>query len=280
MSDEMPQASAGPNARARAKVWIVALAIGAAAGWWGRGVVLETWGPHLRVDRVAVAGNARVAASELVATAGLRGGLPLSAFDPERVRLALAAHPWIREARVTTLPTGRIILAVTEREPVGFAVIADERVLIDGDGVAFAEAADPVDVPEFLGVPEVTRGVGHPRFAQAIRLLQAADREGLPTPAEVRLGGRDENELPAVSWNRAEDGALTAVLGAEDPAVGFHRLAQVWMAGLPEFRSAFEVDLRFGEQLILRAAVAPGDENHDASGTAVRAAGPEQSREG
>ena len=281
----------GPGWAARIQLWIVALAFGAAAGWWGRGVALETWGPLVEIDHVAVAGNARVDAAELVASAGLHAGLPLAALDTERISAALAAHPWVRVARVATLPTGQVILAISEREPVGFATVGAGRVFIDADGVAFAPVDEAAQVPEFLGVDGVTLGEGHPRFAQAIRILQAAAREGLPNPAQVLLGGRDETELPAVGWQRAEDGALTVILGSQDPDLGFGRLAQVWMAGLPEFRRANEVDLRFGEQLILRAAedvgraedggrAGGGDANdNDASGTAARAARPRQSRQ-
>ena len=272
----------GPGWAARIQVWVVALAVGAAAGWWGRGLALETWGPLVEIDRIAVAGNRRVAAAELVAAAGLRAGLPLAALDTEQVSGAVARHPWVRQARVAKLPTGQVILAIAEREPVAFASVGTGRVFVDADGVAFAPATGSAEVPEFLGVDGVTLGAGHPRFAQAIQILGAAEREGLPRPARVLLGGRDETELPAVAWQRTEDGPLTAVLGSEDPDTGFGRLAQVWMAGLPEFRRAYEVDLRFGEQLILRADRNAGGEatDNDASGAAVRAARPRQSREG
>ena len=117
----------GPSWAARLAVWITALILGAAAGWWGGGLALDALaGPHLRLANLAIAGNDRVTAGELVAAAGLRAGLPITAVDTGAVRAALTRHPWIREARVVTLPPDSVIVSVTEREPVAVAILDED----------------------------------------------------------------------------------------------------------------------------------------------------------
>ena len=74
------------------------------------------------------------------------------------------------------------------------------------------------------------------------------------------LGGRPEGELPAVVWSRSGNETLLALLGDREPESALGRLAQAWMADLPELRDAREVDLRFDDQLILRRKIARGDD--------------------
>ena len=261
----------GPSWAARLTVWITALILGAAAGWWGGGLALDALaGPHLRLANLAIAGNERVTAGELVAAAGLRAGLPITAVDTGAVRAALTRHPWIREARVVTLPPDSVIVSVTEREPVAVAILDEGRRFVDSDGTAFAAAPSDLALPLLVGVASADPTRSHPLFAQALRLLEAARREELPAPARISVGGRPEAELPAITWSRAGGGELTAVLGGQDPSAGLARLAQAWMADLPELRAATVVDLRFGNQLILRR-VGQGEVENEENGRAADA---------
>lgn len=253
---------------ARGKVWIVAIAIGAAAGWWGRGLAIEAVsGPDSRIARVAVAGNERVDASELVSSAGLSAGLPLATLDVERVRAALLAHPWVRAARVTILPPDQVIVAIEERVPVAIAILDDGARFVDALGTPFA-AADPGSaLPRFEGVAAADARRIHPRFAQALHLLEAAAAQELPPPDRVLLGGRPEAQLPALVWVRAGNDSLLALLGDREPESALQRLAQAWMADLPELRNVREVDLRFDDQLILRGEIAGGEDAGKAEDT-------------
>jgi hypothetical protein len=246
---------------ARAVVWLFAVAIGAVAGWWGRGVAIEAVsGPDARIAGVAVTGNERVQASELVRTAGLSAGIPLATIDIEGVRAALLAHPWIRSARVTTLPPDHVIVAIEERVPVAIAVLEDGERFVDGGGTPFAAADPESTLPRFEGVASADARRIHPRFAQALHLLDAAAAQELPVPDRVLLGGRPEAELPALAWDRSGSEELLALLGDREPDSALQRLAQAWMADLAELRNAREVDLRFDDQLILRGTIAQGEE--------------------
>ncbi len=253
-----------PSWGARLQVWVVAIAIGACAGWWGRGLAFEAVaGPDARVARVAITGNERVAAHELVATAGLTSGLPLVAVDIDQVRNALLAHPWVRAARVTTLPPDYVIVSVEERVPVALAVVDGGTRFVDGSGMPFAEADGGSALPRFEGVASAEPRTSHPRFAQALHLLEAAAHQELPVPSRVLLGGRPEAELPALAWRRPGSAELVAVLGDREPEAALQRLARAWMADLPELRQAREVDLRFDHQLILRGKIAQGEDQKD-----------------
>ena len=268
----------GPGWGARLQLWLLALVIGAAAGWWGRDFALESVaGPERVITRVAVTGNQRVGARELVAAAGLSAELPITAVDVAEVRAALTRHPWVREARVTMLLPGHVIVAVEERTPVAVAVLGEEMRFVDATGTPFAVALEPEALPELVGVASADPNRPHPLFAQALHLLEAAAREELPAPARILLGGRPMAELPAITWTRPGSSDLTAVLGAENPNAGLARLAQAWMADLPELRMAREVDLRFGDQLILRGSATQGDDESEDRGRAANAAVPSHS---
>jgi len=237
----------------RLGIWLAALAIGGALGWWGRGAAIEAApGSALRVGHVAVTGVDRVPASELIALAGLSAGQRLPDIDAAAIRDALLRHPWVRDARVTTLPPDHVLMAIDERRAAAIVATPDARRFVDADGVPFAPADGADDLAVIEGVDSAALGVENPLLVQALRLLAAADAEGLPAPQRVVLDGPDPSGLPALVWDRSPGASLTAFVGSEAPGPALRKLARVWMADLEELRNAREVDLRFGRQLILR----------------------------
>ncbi len=256
----------------RLRVWILALLLGAVAGWWGRGAALEAMSEApLRVAHVAVSGNERVEAPELVALAGLTLGQRLLEIEPERVRAAVIAHPWVRDARVATMLPNRVLLAVDERLPRAVAVLAESAVFVDAAGIPFAPADAATALPRIIGLDAVAHDDADPMLVQALRLLDAAAAEGLPIPHEIILDGPRAGVLPAIVWERQGRTPLTAMLGSEAPGPALRNLAQAWMADLNELRDAREIDLRFSGQLILRGNAVPeeSDEEEDASATSA-----------
>jgi cell division protein FtsQ len=228
------------------------LGVGAAAG---PALVARLDGGGFRIARVAVSGQARLAPAEVAAAAALHPGAPLTPEALARARERLRAHPWIASARVVALPPSRALVRVEERRPVARAALADGLAWVDATGMPFAtaEASDPG--PLLVGVPDAERGRAHPVLAQGVALLAALEAQGLPAAAEVVLGGAPPEALPALRISAA---GPRVILGAGDPNAKLARLARLRAAGLAEVANATEIDLRFGDDVVLRGGPAPG----------------------
>jgi cell division protein FtsQ len=238
-------------------VWLAALAFGVLAGALrGDALLARAFPERAARVRYAVIGNARTSAEELAAAAatGVPPGTGLGALDLVAVEAALGGHPWVRKARVAALPPDRLILAVEEREPVAVARLAGEAVLVDRDGTAFAPASEGTGLPELRGAGRP----GGPPLADGVALLAALEAEGLSAPRALILGGEEASGVPALELGSdAPAPSARVLLGRDDHAAKLARLAELLRAGLPELGSAAEIDLRFGEDVVLRPRPAP-----------------------
>jgi cell division septal protein FtsQ len=200
----------------------------------------------------------------VVAALGLAAGTPVLAVDaPELVR-RIESHPWVAHARVTLLRPGRILVALEERQPVAVALLGNPptRFWLDAEGVPFApvgsdDAAGRITV---AGPEDARPGAGDPRFAEGVALARAVASLGITGVREVRVGRAAPERLPALVL---ASGAQVLV-GAGDPAARLERLAALLAAGLPEVAAAREIDLRFGDRMVLRGGLPSADEAGDA----------------
>ncbi|MDX1649684.1 MAG: FtsQ-type POTRA domain-containing protein [Myxococcota bacterium] len=245
-----------PDRRVRAVLLGTGAALGLAAGLLvGPEALAALRGPRLALRSVAVAGQDRLTPTEVAAAAGLRAGAPLTAETLEAARTRLAGHPWIAAARVVALPPSRALLEVEERRPVARAALADGVAWVDRRGVPFAaaEAGDPA--PLLVGVETAARGRAHPVLAQGVDLVRALEAHGLPPARRIVLGGAPAERLPALEL---ADGGPRVVLGPGPVDARLARLARLRAADLGEAREASEIDLRFGDDVVLRSGPAPG----------------------
>ncbi len=113
------------------------------------------------IERVEVAGHAHLSRAEVMRLANVAPGDPLLWVTRFGVR-ALAAEPWVLQARVTRLWPDAVAISVVEREP----VIRDGERAWAADGTALPRA----DPARLEGLPTVT-GWGTPRIAEALELL-------------------------------------------------------------------------------------------------------------
>ena len=135
------------------------------AFWVGLSVVLVALLLATRfwptIERVEVTGHAHLSRAEVMRRANVAPGDPLLWVTRFGVR-ALAADPWVLQARVTRLWPDVVAIAIVEREP----VIRDGEHAWAADGTAL-----PGATPERLaGLPTVT-GWGTPRIAESLELL-------------------------------------------------------------------------------------------------------------
>jgi len=213
----------------------------------------------VRLERLSVEGQQRVSTQELVSAAELRLGEPLAALRSGALRARLRGLPWVRDARVATLPSGRLLLAVDERQPLALALAATPQHparpswhYVDAEGTPFAPASRNAALPRLVA-SAATTGAPSPLLRQGVALLAALKTHGLPAAREVRLTGADAQALPALLLDLGGKAECRVILGGGDPDPGLARLARLLAEDLPQTRAATSIDLRFGEQLILRS---------------------------
>ena len=73
--------------------------------------------PHFRVQEVEVSGHANVPVEEVLEVAGVANAPNLLEVDVEAVRQSLELHPWIRAAKVQRELPNKLMIAVSERQP-------------------------------------------------------------------------------------------------------------------------------------------------------------------
>ena len=247
-----------PARHRRVPAWLALLAAAALGLALGSGA-REGWpralGPGpLALERISVAGARRVPAAELASAAALAPGTPFAGLDRAAVAARVAAHPWIATARVTTLAPDVLLLQVREREPAALAWLGRPPApwLVDRAGTPFAPARGDEGYPRLVGVAEFTRDEPHPRLAQGVRLVEALVARNLPLPREIRVGGDDPHVLPAFSMPTPEGEKRVWVGGEGDPGAKLERLKRLLREVRPETAAARVIDVRFGEQVLLR----------------------------
>jgi cell division septal protein FtsQ len=261
-------------------VWAGAAALGLALGGLGGVGRIPALAPLLpRLAGLSETGARQVDVTALAAAAGLGPGALLGPGSLGRLRDGLLEDPWIREARVVALPTGRLLVGVAERLPVARTALGQPVQLywVDAEGLPFAPAPAEAGLPVLEGVADARPGQADPVLRQGVEILDLLRRHGLPAPQSVVLGGDAPDALPAL-WLPLPGGRTChVILGAAHLDARVDRLAQLLAAKLPEALAAGEIDLRFGAQVVLRSAVSPGS---TAPRTAAEGGGAATSRGG
>jgi hypothetical protein len=187
--------------------------------------------PGLELRRVDFVGTRALEPEALWRAAGIAPGRALVDVDPEAVERALAAHPRVARARAARVPPGRLVIGITEREPVALDAVTNEG--IDAEGARFAlGAAEREGLPELRGNP-----------AQALRVLAAARELGIAL-------ARVEAQAEAARVEPAGE-SVSLQLGSRP-----ERDLASWLAlresGLLARHRAREIDLRFEGSAVLR----------------------------
>ena len=228
------------------------------------------------LDKVAVLGNERLTAHAVAATTGLSKGADVSDVEIALLEQRVAAHPWIRSARVALLPTGTLIVEIDEREPRALLVpgapgTTDDAFFVDAEGRAFV----PVPVDAGATLPALVRAEQSPAapeadlLARAVALadtLWASELPGLGVAGAPHRGLALALPAPdsAEGWvlharretSHATEGDapgdLQVLLGREPLGDRLERLETLRNSDMPELAQASTIDMRFAEQAVLR----------------------------
>lgn len=212
-----------------------------------------------RVDRVELEGARYLTLAEAVERLGL--GSDASVWDdPGPWEMALVTHPLVSEARVRRRLPGTLVLDVRERTPVAFLPTPTlEPVDRTGLRLPVDPAIHPLDLP-LLDPGE--EGVDPRAVAGRVRRLAVeAARLGDVAPgflarvSELELDARGDltargNDLPVTFRFRPGSGPrrFGQALRVMEDALGRRGLA------------AAEVDLRYADQMVVRAPAIPQED--------------------
>ena len=229
-------------------------------------------GEPVRIEAISVRGAELLSPAEIAAATGLPLSAEWASADPREIEASLIAHPWIIDARVVRLPTGRLLVHVSEQLPRALVAIGKpaQDFAVNGAGMPFApaESRAPSGLPRLIPNATVERDVADERLARAIELAYRLPEFDLPLPSEVFLSKDDD---PTGFAFRLPNLKPRIVLGHDHFAARLTSLSRLLESGLAEVEGSETLDLRFADQAVLRGAP-PSQGAKQAAATRGRAA--------
>jgi len=250
------------------------LLLAAGAGGWLGAVGFEPLAQRylpgaLTVSSVSIQGARRVPLEELAALAGVEAGADLRALSAPAIEERIESHPWVADARVALLRPGRVLVAVREREPGATLVLEDgSHWLVDDSGTPFLSLPRrAAGLPVLTGPSTVELGMRSGLLAEGIAMARLVAARGVGAVKSIRVDGPHPGSVPSL---RLRDRPQTIIVGAGDTEAKLGRLAALLDSDLAEVRQASEIDLRFGDRMVIRGGPSPtGGEAASARGHAT-----------
>ncbi len=231
----------------------VALAIATYAVYRSAALVLSA--EALRVTRITVMGNVRLARGEVMALMdGLRGQSLLT-VDLESWRRKLMSSPWVADAEMRRVLPGTIAVAISEREPMGIGRLGADLYLIDHRGTIIDEfgpnyAVFDLPIIDGLAAPPRDGGplIDEGRAALAARLLSSL--QARPDLAK-RVSQLDVSDVRDGVVILEDDTALVR-LGDDQFVERLQSYLDLASALREQVSDIDYVDLRFDERIYVR----------------------------
>ena len=247
----------------------LALGITAAILFSGRLAVRHVMAsPRFAVREIQVTLAAHLSRDEILELAGVSEGDRLLAIDTDPVAARVAAHPWVKSARVRRQLPSTLVIDVVERRAAA-AVSLGRLYLVDETGHPFKKAT----MEEAEGLPVLT-GLDRARYGEVKDATEAAFREALALIADygARPGRPALSELnidPRFGFTLfLLDGGAELRLGRGDFGKKLARLDQIFEAvkvspGLGALRVVHldHLDGTDGSRVTVGLAQAQGQDN-------------------
>jgi hypothetical protein len=212
-------------------------------------------GETLRLEAISVRGAERLSLSEIAESTGLPPGAEWASIDPREIEASLVEHPWIADANAIQLPTGRLLVRVTEHTPRALVALGKpaQNFAVNLQGTPFAPADErvPEGLPRLIPSGAVEHNIADERLARAIELAYRLPDFDLPLPSELFIS--DETD-PAGFAFRLPNLKPRIVLGHDHFDERLASLASLLETELEEVEGSETLDLRFADQAVLRGA--------------------------
>jgi cell division protein FtsQ len=195
-------------------------------------LLTSSWFSIKDINNIQIEGNRRLTREILLRQTHLGANTSLLAIRPVQVEQALLAHPWIARAELTRKWPHRILIRITERDPVALVQIGEELYYVDRHGVLFKPLSpgDPHNFPVLTGLkpehflqaegplPEVT--------AQAFHLLEVLKKAAPPLNLENVSEVHADLEQGFTIYANGLKAALD--LGFKDYSEKLQKFAHLW----------------------------------------------------
>jgi cell division protein FtsQ len=235
---------------------VASLAIGAL---FGNPLVAtaRSWigGETARLEAISVRGAEHLSLVEIAEATGLPPGAELASIDPREVEANLIEHPWIAGASAVRLPTGRLLVHVTEHVALAVVTLGKpaQDFAVNLQGMPFVPADEQVSsgLPRLTPMDEIERDALDELLEGAIALAYRFPDFGLPVPTQVFIAAKDNPEGFAIRLPRLRPLIL---LGRDDLDARLANLRVLLETKLEDFAVSEKLDLRFAGQAVLRGA--------------------------
>ncbi len=215
-------------------------------------------GETVRLEAISVRGAERLSLAEIAESTGLPPGAEWASVDPRKIEASLIEHPWIANANAVRLPTGRLLVHVTEQIPRALVALGKpaQDFAVNVQGVPFAPAGNriPSGLPRLILSGAVERDIADERLVRAIELAYRLPEFDLPLPSELFIS--DEADPTGFAF-RLPNLKPRIVLGHGHFEARLASLARLLETGLEEVEGSETLDLRFADQAVLRGAPPP-----------------------
>jgi hypothetical protein len=215
-------------------------------------------GETLRLEAISARGTEYLSLAEIAKSTGLPPGAEWASIDPRKIEASLIEHPWIADASAVRLPTGRLLVHVTEHIPRALIALGRpaQDFAVNLQGMPFAPAGDrvPSGLPRLIPSGEVERDIANEHLARAIELAHRLPEFNLPLPSELFIS--DETN-PTGFAIRLPGLKPRIVLGHNHFDARLAGLARLLETELEEIEGSETLDLRFADQAVLRGAPPP-----------------------
>jgi cell division protein FtsQ len=214
----------------------------------------------LTISRITVTGNSRLSKGEVVALVdGIRGANMLT-VDLDEWRRKLLSSPWVADAAMRRVLPGTVVVAISERQPMGIGRINGELYLIDDRGGVidqFGPNYAEFDLPIIDGLAPRDNAtlIDTARAALAARVLAAL--QARPDLAR-RISEIDVSDDRDATLILKGDTALVRV-GTEQFVDRLQSYVDLAPALRERVAAIDSVDLRFDQRVYVRPAAKRGN---------------------
>ena len=116
--------------------------------------------PRFGIENVALAGNSRLAPSDITREGGIELGKNLFSFDTRAAEAGIVKNPWVSSAKVTRELPNTLKVEIVERKAAAIASLGERLFLVTSEGEPFKEVKpdDPTDFPLVTGITAAELG--------------------------------------------------------------------------------------------------------------------------
>ena len=213
--------------------------IGQQTGQMERGWLQYTATAGLAVHDIFVTGRSETPGADVLLALKVEKGQPMLDFDPSTAKSVLETLPWVKEARVERRFPGTILVALTERQPVGYLQREGVQSLVDEDGTVLATGRSG----RWANMP-VLVGEGSPKAALAL-LRELADWPDLYGRVKALTFVNQRR------WDLHLDNSVVVRLPENDPASALVRLNRAQQESQLLDKAVAAVDLRQTDRMVV-----------------------------